>query len=85
MDYCYKVGDICIFTNRGVSGVTSNDGKRCRITLQKPREWWAQGEPEYGIEFLDDHSRGTGHGFGCRESELELDFGRYNQTQKEKR
>lgn len=71
MRHQYKLGDICVFTNRGVSGVTSNDGKHCRITSLKLREWWAQGEPEYVIEFLDEEGRGIEHGFGCRESELE--------------
>jgi len=62
----YWMGQVCVFTNHGVSGVTSNDGKRCNIVLLKPVEEWVQGEPEYVIHFLDKK-----HGFGARESELE--------------
>lgn len=62
----YRMGQVCVFTNRGVSGVTENDGKRCRIVRLKPAEEWAQGEPEYVIHFL-----GENHGFGVRECELE--------------
>ena len=65
-EYRFRVGQTCIFTNKGVSGVTSNNGKRCRITRLKPPEMWAQGEPEYVIEFLEKD-----HGFGVRECELE--------------
>ncbi len=71
MTHHFELGGACVFTNRGTSGVTSNDGKKCRITRLKPELEWHQGEPEYVIEFLDERDRGTGHGFGCRESELE--------------
>lgn len=63
----YRQGQVCVFTNRGVSGVRKNDGKRCEIIRLKPVEEWAQGEPEYVIHFLDEN-----HGFGARECELEL-------------
>lgn len=66
MTHSYVVGQVCVFTNRGVSGVTKNDGKRCEITHLKPPEHWFQGEPEYVIMFLD----GSG-GFGVRECELQ--------------
>ncbi len=62
----YRLGQDCIFTNRGTSGVTKNDGKRCRIVRLKPANEWAQGEPEYVISFLDEN-----HGFGVRECELQ--------------
>ena len=62
----YRMGQVCVFTNRGVSGVTSNDGKRCKIVRLKPVEEWVQGEPAYVIHFLDEN-----HGFGVRECELE--------------
>ena len=62
----YRMNQVCVFTNRGVSGVRSNDGKRCEIVRLKPVEEWAQGEPEYVIHFLDEN-----HGFGARECELE--------------
>ena len=66
----FKIGDQCIFTNRGSSGVTKNDGKECRVTqIKDPEsdEWRGTlDEPGYIIEFLD----GSG-GFGCRECELE--------------
>ena len=64
--YKYQKDQVCLFTNRGTSGITSNDGKRCRIVRLKPVEEWAQGEPEYGIHFLEEN-----HGFGARECELE--------------
>lgn len=62
----YQMGQVCVFTNRGVSGVRSNDGKRCEIIRLKPVEEWVQAEPEYVIRFLDDN-----RGFGARERELE--------------
>ena len=62
----YRIGQVCVFTNRGVSGVRNNDGQRCEIARLKPVEEWAQGEPEYVIHFLDEN-----HGFGARECELE--------------
>ena len=62
----YRMGQICIFTNRGTSGVTSNDGKRCEIVRLKPVEEWTHKEPGYVINFLDKD-----HGFGVRECELE--------------
>lgn len=68
----FVVGEVCVFTNRGSSGVTKNDGKRCRVVGQKhPKDWQINGqsvldEPGYVITFED----GFG-GFGCRESELE--------------
>lgn len=67
MQHQYQVGQVCTFTNRGVSGITRNDGKRCKIVRLKPVEEWAQGEPEYVIQFLDEQ-----HSFGVRECELEL-------------
>ena len=66
VEHRYQMGQVCVFTNRGVSGVRSNDGKRCKIVRLKPVEEWAQGEPEYVIHFLDEN-----HGFGTRECELE--------------
>lgn len=63
--HSFRAGDTCIFTNRGASGVTKNDGKRCRIVRLKPQKEWYQSEPEYVTHFLD----GSG-GFGCRECEL---------------
>lgn len=60
------MNQVCVFTNRGVSGVRINDGKRCKIVRLKPSREWAQGEPEYVIHFLD-----VNHGFGARECELE--------------
>ncbi len=65
MTHRYGVGQVCVFTNRGVSGVTKNDGKRCQIVDLKPEKHWFQGEPEYVIKFLDEN-----HGFGVRECEL---------------
>jgi len=62
----YRVGQVCVFTNRGSSGVTENDGEKCRITSLKPRRTWINNEPGYSIEFLDRN-----HGFGVRECELE--------------
>lgn len=62
----YRIGQICIFTNRGMSGITSNDGKRCKIVRLKPAKEWVRSEPEYAMQFLDDD-----HGFGVRECELE--------------
>ena len=62
----YQMNQVCVFTNRGVSGIRSNDGKRCEIVRLKPVEEWAQGEPEYVIHFL-----GENHRFGVRESELQ--------------
>lgn len=61
----YRMNQVCVFTNRGVSTVACNDGKHCRIVRLKPVEEWAQGEPEYVIHFLDENQ-----GFGARESEL---------------
>lgn len=66
MNHKYRIGQICIFTNRGTSGVTKNDGKRCRIVRLKPELEWAQGEPEYVIHFIEES-----HGFGVRECELQ--------------
>ncbi len=67
----FSVGDVCIFTNRGSSGVTLNDGKKCRIVKVKdPKsdEWRGfLNEPGYVISFLDGSNS-----FGCRESELEF-------------
>ena len=66
----FSVGDICIFTNRGSSGYTGNDGKKCRIVgIKDPEdEKWCGllDEPGYVIKFL-----GGSNSFGCRESELE--------------
>lgn len=62
----YRINQVCIFTNRGVSGVRINDGKRCKIVRLKPVKEWVQGEPEYVIRFPDEK-----HGFGARECELE--------------
>jgi len=67
----YRMGQVCVFTNRGVSGVTSNDGKQCKIVRLKPVDEWAQSEPEYVIGFL-----GENHGFGARESELKQERSR---------
>jgi len=66
--YKYAVDDVCVFTNKGSSGVTANDGKFCRIAeLKKGPEWVGLlDEPHYVIEFLDGSNT-----FGCRESELE--------------
>lgn len=66
----FSVGDVCIFTNRGSSGVTKNDGKKCRIVRTKDpdSDEWRRllDEPGYVIKFLDGSN-----GFGCRERELE--------------
>jgi len=62
----YRMNQVCVFTNCCVSGVRSNDSKRCEIVRLKPVEEWAQGEPEYVIHFLDEN-----HGFGVRERELQ--------------
>lgn len=69
--YKYAVDAVCRFTNRGISGVISNDGRLCRIASRKPLEQWAQGEPEYIIRFLDKQGYDTDDGFGARECELE--------------
>ena len=61
----YAEGNRCIFTNKGVSGVTANDGVGCTINSVKPSEYWTRGKPEYVIS-LDN-----GNHFGCRECELE--------------
>ncbi len=65
--YRFRIGMVCIFTNKGISGVTGNDGRCCTITRLKPKNEWAQGEPEYVIHFLDS----AGGGFGVRECELQ--------------
>ncbi len=62
----YRLGQICVFTNRGISGITTNDGKRCRIERIKPESELTDREPAYVIRFLDDED----HGFGVRECEL---------------
>ncbi len=66
----FSVGDTCIFTNKGSSGVTSNDGKKCRVVRTKDPEsdeWRGLlREPGYVIQFLDGSNS-----FGCRESELQ--------------
>ena len=62
----YRMNQVCVFTNCCVSGVRSNDSKRCEIVRLNPVEEWAQGEPEYVIHFLDEN-----HGFGVRERELQ--------------
>ena len=62
----YRMNQVCVFTNCCVSGVRSNDSKRCEIVRLKPVEEWAQGEPEYVIHFLDEN-----RGFGVRERELQ--------------
>lgn len=62
----YRLGQVCVFTNRGISGITCNDGKRCRIVRIKPEEELTDGEPAYVIRFLDNED----HGFGVRECEL---------------
>lgn len=71
MNHQYGLRDVCVFTNRVVSGVTSNDGEHCRITRLKPEREWHQGETEYAIEFLDEHGHGIRQGFGCRECEFQ--------------
>ena len=68
----YQIGQVCVFTNRGVSGVKINDGKRCKIVRLKSAEEWAQGEPEYVIHFLvAEFLVDENYGFGVRECELE--------------
>lgn len=69
LSHRYRLDQICVFTNRGISGITCNDGKRCRIVRIKPESERTDGEPAYVIRFLD----GDGHGFGVRECELEPD------------
>jgi hypothetical protein len=62
----FQVGDVCVFTNRGSSGVTANNGKQCKILRVK--EFWVNPKvPEYNIQFLHN-----GNGFGVSERELEL-------------
>lgn len=64
----FKAGDVCVFTNRGQSGYDGNDGKQCVIDRVKSQEdWFDVLMPEYIITFLEG-----GHGFGARQSELEL-------------
>lgn len=65
MIHKYKFGQICIFTNKGSSGVTSNDGLKCEIIRLKPLDEWVYPEPAYVIIFED------GRSFGVRQSELE--------------
>ncbi len=71
-DHCFKVGDdqVYTFTNKGASGVTKNNGRRCCIVTLKEGAFWEEvlDEPGYAIEFLDGDSPS---GFGCRESELQ--------------
>ena len=62
----YGVNQICVFTNRRTSGITSNDDKRCQITRLKPAEEWVTEEPAYVIEFIDGSNS-----FGVRECELQ--------------
>jgi len=62
----YRLDQICVFTNRGTSGITSNDDKRCQITRLKPAEEWVTEEPAYVIEFIDGSNS-----FGVRECELQ--------------
>lgn len=63
----FNVGDICTFTNKGSSGVRSNDGKECSIARLKEREMWINSNvPEYVIRF------GDGNGFGASERELQF-------------
>ncbi len=66
MGHRYSIDQICIFTNRGTSGVTKYDGRKCTIVRLKPAEEWFQGEPEYVVRFLDEN-----HSFGVRERELQ--------------
>lgn len=61
----YPLNKICVFTNRGTSGVTSNDGKLCKITRLKPPEEWTKNEPGYVIQFFHN-----GNAFGVLESEI---------------
>ncbi|HOX11076.1 MAG TPA: hypothetical protein P5323_00985 [Candidatus Moranbacteria bacterium] len=68
MNHFYKLGQICVFTNKGTSGIAKHNGKKCEITRLKPKEEWSRrDEPEYVIEFFD------GGGFGVRECELKPD------------
>lgn len=63
----FVVTDICVFTNKGSSGVKSNDGRECRILrVKEPGMWVNPAVPEYVIGFDDDH------GFGASERELVL-------------
>jgi len=61
----YQLGQVCIFTNRGISGVTGNDGERCRIISIIPIGERVNDEPWYGVQFLD-----RDHNFGACEREL---------------
>lgn len=63
----FHLGQTCIFTNRGTSGIKDNDHKRCKIVRLKPRDEWVDDVPAYVIEFLD------GGGFGAKETELKQD------------
>ena len=71
MKHRYAAGDgkTYVFTNRGSSGVTKNDGKLCVIESLKTGAFWNSvlDEPGYSIRFLE-----SSLGFGCRESELKL-------------
>lgn len=62
----YGLNQVCVFTNRSESGDTTDDGKRCRIVRLKRADEWAQGEPEYVVDFV-----GGDHRFNVRECELE--------------
>ena len=62
----YCLSQICTFTNRGTSGVTSNDGRQCQVVRLKPPDEWVSDEAGYVVEFSPG-----GHGLGVRESELE--------------
>lgn len=60
----YEPSEEYIFTNRGESGVTSNDGLKCVITRVKPKKECLRGEQEYVIRLEN------GRVFGVRHCEL---------------
>jgi hypothetical protein len=60
----HGIGAVCIYTNRGGSGVTSNDGNRCRID-NYAGVTGEGGQPLYSITFV-----GTRHGINARHDEL---------------
>lgn len=63
----YEEGDICLFTNKSITGIKANDGKKCRIVKLIPADKNAceQDIPKYVIEFLSED-----RSFGVRENEL---------------
>ena len=67
----YKVDEILVFNSMSDSGITENDGQRCRIIIIKPADqWFDPNLPQYVIRFLHRPE----HGFGVLECELSPDY-----------